>query len=99
MPSKVTATLLPERCEPIRVASDPATSGADRGGQRDSRREGLGVGRDRDGGLVGAGWRIEGQPAATALVDRGDTPPHDASTGVVYAEAARSTGHGAAGLA
>src|ERR1017187_4042111 len=28
MPSNVTATLLPERCEPIRVASDPATSGA-----------------------------------------------------------------------
>src|SRR3954451_6471712 len=27
MPSKVTATLLPDRCEPIRVASDPATRG------------------------------------------------------------------------
>src|ERR1019366_9231042 len=27
MPSKVTATLLPARCEPIRVASDPATRG------------------------------------------------------------------------
>src|ERR1017187_7819758 len=28
MPSKVTATLLPERCEPIRVVSDPGTRGA-----------------------------------------------------------------------
>ena len=28
MPSNVTATLLPERCDPISVASDPATSGA-----------------------------------------------------------------------
>src|ERR1035438_4520128 len=28
MPSKATATLLPERCEPIRVVSDPGTRGA-----------------------------------------------------------------------
>ena len=28
MPSNVTATILPERCDPINVVSDPATSGA-----------------------------------------------------------------------
>src|ERR1035441_52816 len=37
-------------------------------------------------------------PASTALMRGAGSPLCGASTGVVYAEAARSTGHGAAGL-
>src|ERR1019366_3728812 len=86
----------------VQEDGDAITAGGsgidDHRGQRDPGREGLGVSRDLHGGFVGAGWRIEDQPAGALLVDHGDAPTHAASTGVVDAEAARSTGHGAAGL-